>query len=92
VDPDGADDAGVHDDHGALVGEGEDGDDLSILDGVVVAEGFGVLGVGVGGGDVEGGGEAGLEGHDGGLCGIGDHQGGETRDEEELCASGAVVC
>ena len=53
VDPDGAYNAGIHDDHGALVEEGQDGDDFSIFDGVIVAEWRSVLGVGVGGCDVE---------------------------------------
>jgi hypothetical protein len=92
VDPDCADDAGVHDDHGALVGEGEDGDDLSVFDGIVVAKGLSVLGVCVGGGDVEGGWQAGLQGDDGGLRGIRNHQSEEAEDEEDLCAHGAGLC
>lgn len=54
MDPDGAYNARIHDDHGALVKEGKDGDDFPIFDRVIVAEGRGVLGVGVGGCDIEG--------------------------------------
>lgn len=91
MNPDSTDNAGVHEDHGALVSEGQDGDDLAISDRLVVAKGLaGVAGVAVGGCNVEGrASETRLQGYDGRLGGIGDHEAEKAGDEEEVGAGGA---
>lgn len=73
VDPDCADDAGVEEDGGELVEEGEDGDGARVARVWHGGWGARVVRVGVGGGDVGGGGGgAGLKGYGCGLCGVGE--------------------